>query len=135
MAIAGAATTRAPAMAAAAVIGMRLMSLLGIDQVPAGHPRLHVGLDVAVVEPPAGVVFTPARGHRGLGPEQLVVHEAPVGSAPAMAVDVEGVQHRVAAEDVEGHVLTDLGADGRRVARRHAAVDALEVAPRSGDLL
>src|SRR4051794_41263132 len=101
---------------------MRRMCLLSlIDEVPARHALLERA-DVAVVEPAARVVLGPAGGDRVERAEVGVVHEDPGRVAPAMAVDVEGVEHRVAAEHVPGDVLADPGPDGGRVAGGGAPV-------------
>src|SRR6476661_4362904 len=101
---------------------MRPMSLLSfLDEVPPRHPHL-VRTDVAVVEPAARVVLGPPCGDRVQRAEGWVVHVGPCGVLPAMAVDMEGVEHRISAEHVPGDVLADAGADGRRVAGGGVAV-------------
>ena len=97
-----------------------------LHQVPTGHAGVLVGEDVAVVEPPPRVVLHEVRADRLVRPQRRAVDERPAGVAPAVAVDVEGVEVRVHPDHVDRDALADPRADGRRVAREGAAVDAVQ---------
>src|SRR4051795_6989930 len=85
---------------------------LGVDDVPARHPRVLMREDVAVVEPATGVVLDETGRDGFVRPHRRVVGERPRWIRPAVAVDVEGVEVRVPADGVDLAVLA--GARGRR---------------------
>src|SRR5215208_6924974 len=120
--------------------GMRVLSSprgyaeLSLDEVPAGHAGVLVLKDVTVVEPAARIVLAPARGDRLVRADARVVDERAGLVAPAVSVDMEGVEVAVAADDVPGDVLSDARADRRRVARERPPVDRVEQAAQLGDV-
>src|SRR3954454_15527242 len=92
-----------------------------------------MGEDVAVVEPPAGVVLDEPDRRGLVGTDGRGVDERSGGVLPAVAVDVEVVKVVVHPEDVEGDLLADLRPQDGGVAGVRAAVDALERAAQAGD--
>src|SRR3954470_4306451 len=104
------------------------------DDVPTGHAEVLVRRHVTVVEPSPRVVLAPAGSYRFVGSDGRAVDERARGVLPPVPMHVEGVEVRVAADHVQGHVLPDLRADRRRVARGHAAVEALHGSLEARDL-
>src|SRR5215217_4513590 len=95
-------------MAAKATINDRCMCAPPrsfLHHVPAGHSGVHVERDMAVVEPPPRVVLHEACRDRLVWTERRAVHERTGGVAPAVAVDVEGVEVLVYANRMDGHPL------------------------------
>src|SRR3954465_3485890 len=76
-----------------------------LHQVPTGHPGVHVGSDVAVVQPPPWIVLYEACRDRLIRPHRGAILERAAAAAPAMPVDVEGVEVLVHADHVQGDAL------------------------------
>ena len=89
---------------------------------------------MAVVKPPPRVVLHEARGDRLVGADRRTVHVRAGGVAPAVAVDVEGVEVLVHAHHVDGDALSAPCTDRRRVAGEAAPVDRVEQLREAGHL-
>src|SRR3954454_4763619 len=94
--------------------------------VDADHPVHHVTLDVTMVEPGSRRVLSPAELVALGRAHDLRVLDGSVRCAPAMAVDVEGVEVVAQRDDVPLHRLADLRSEDGRVADEGAPVDRHE---------
>src|SRR5918994_4420282 len=103
------------------------------DDVPAGHPRVLMREDVAVVEPATRVVLDESGRDALVRAHRRVVGERARRILPAVPVDVEGVEVVVHAERVDLHVLAHARGQRRRVPGIGAPVDAVEVRLQAGD--